>query len=212
MLKRNYWEDKQRSYLSVIKNALPELKKESETLKLVGEDEISRQLYLIIEAYLLSSEGEKLQMQLPSFQSQSQPIKTDKVKQKREDKRPDFLWSYVDYSNKTRRDFYIECKRLTKSKSVYCKNYVKEGINRFITKEWSYGLNCNLGLIVAYVQNLTPDECLDSIKINTDKCFIPELKKVSRTRKGLYHYNHSLKRTGIPHDPIELNHFWIEIG
>ena len=210
MLKRNYWLDKQLSYMTVFQNSLPSLSKDAKKLKLVGEDEISRQLYLIMEKFLLTDRAQSLNLGLPNFQTHSQPVPEDKKKKKREDKKPDFLWSYVDYLAKKRRDFHIECKRLTDPKSKFCKAYVEEGVLRFVLKEWSYGLNCSVGLMVGYVQNLSVDECLTSIKKSTEENSIPVIKIVDDVN-GITRLSHRFKRKNITYSPFELNHFWVKL-
>jgi len=215
MLKKNFWKERQQVYLQIFKESLPILQDKSslEEKKYTTEDDISRDLSFAIEDVVFSERYKGKELGLPTFQAHAQPLSSDKIKMKREDKCPDFLWTYVDYANKKRLDYYVECKRLRVDITHHCREYVVNGLNRFINKEWSYGINCNSGLMIGYIEGVDIDECLLKIGDYLLNNKIPPLISVhSDPKRGIYYQIHSIDRSEVVFSPFELCHYFVKIG
>ncbi len=209
MITKNTWQKRQNSYLDVLLTSLPILqaKGKKRNGSYAEEDDISRELYLAIQKVIFSPRFRKKKLDLPTFQSNIQPNPKNKVKVKSEDKRPDFLWSHIDYVNRKRLDFHIECKRLRPDKTYHCREYVMSGILRFITEEWSYGVDCENGLMIGYIENLTIDECIQKISEYLAANDIPAMSLRNTNNKCLSKYLHTLDRNSINRPPIALHHY-----
>jgi len=215
MLRKNFWYNMQIAYLQVCRDSAFILHQKSliEKKKYTNEDDISRDFYFAIEEVVYSSNYIKQKLNLPTFQANSQPLAIDKIKVKREDKRPDFMWSYFDYVNRQRLDFHIECKRLRRDKNHHCKEYVYNGVNRYLDKEWSYGLHCEMGLMIGYVEELIIEDCVAQIENNLKKLSLPTLQKltVEDYDAEIVFLHHKVDRVDIPKSPFELHHYLIKI-
>lgn len=215
MLRKNYWKKRQLSYLKVFSDSLPIFQErcKNRLANFKHEDEISRELSFAIEEIVFQTQSPYLNIGLPSFQVYGQPDSKDIVKDKREDKCPDFLWTYVDYVNKARRDFFVECKRLREDETVHCREYVVSGLKRFTEKEWSYGHNCEIGLIIGYVEGLKLDDCVTKIRTYLKKEKIVDITNTygNVLVDNVVQYKHSLKRVDIVSSPFELHHYLVSI-
>lgn len=213
MLKKDYWQKRQLLYLRAFKDALPILQQKSikKKVKYINEDDISRDLYLALGNVIFNGRYKHLQLGLPNFQTQSQPNLKDKRKAKREDKRPDFLWTYIDYVNRDRRDFYAECKRLKEDKTYHCREYVKNGLNRFLEKDWSYGFGCENGLMIGYVEEISINDCLSKIKEYLKETGIPSIAPYQKAGKNKSYLKHTLNRKNIHSLRFDLYHYLVEI-
>ncbi|MDB5227770.1 MAG: hypothetical protein JWN78_1963 [Bacteroidota bacterium] len=211
MLKKNYWKERQKKYLEVFENSLPGLQVLTKAKTYDNEDDISRALCFAVQDTVFCSKYEDLG--LPTFQVYAQPISADKVKVKREDKCPDFLWTYVDYVNKQRRDFYVECKRLRKDSTVHSREYVLNGLKRFVEKEWSYGFGCNYGLMIGYVEGIPISEFIDKVSKYLTQQKMSSLALVLASASGdIECHTHKLHRKGIPFTPIDVYHYLVVIS
>jgi len=202
-------------YLQVCRDSALILQRKNfmEKKNYADENDISRDLYFAIHEVVFSAKYNKQRLDVPTFQANAQPSVKDKIKVKREDKCPDFLWSYFDYVNRRRRDFHIECKRLRKEKNYHCREYVNNGLNRYLDKEWSYGLDCEKGLMIGYVEELAIEECIAEIEQNLTKMALPILQKLVMDINfvEVVFLYHVLDRTDIPITPFELHHYLIKI-
>lgn len=215
MLKKSFWKDRQLSYLQVFSDALPILQQRchNRTADFESEDEISRELSFAIEQVVFQAKYRHSDIGLPTFQVYGQPDSKDIKKVKREDKCPDFIWTYVDYVNKARRDFVVECKRLRDDETHHCREYVTNGLKRFTVKEWSYGYCCQIGLIIGYVEGLKLDNCITKIRSYLIKENIVDITNVRGDvlLDDIVHYKHTLNRIDIAFSPFELHHYLVSI-
>lgn len=213
MLASNYWIRRQQDYLAVVKASLPLFQEKVASCSLVNEDAISRELYFSIHEVVFRPEFVSKELGLPTFQANNQPKPTSKFKLKAEDKRPDFLWSYIDYINKSRRDFHIECKRLRENKTTYCREYVYNGLNRFLYKEWSYGDGCHMGLMVGYVESVSIYSCVEKISEYLMNESISPFNDVSGidVNSKLAFLKHTITRPNIAESPFDLHHYFVVI-
>lgn len=214
MLKKNFWKERQTIYLSVFKQALPILqhKSSSRVIPYKNEDDISRDLsFAVQEVVFLINQATGKEYGIPYFQPQAQPSPSDKLKIKREDKRPDFLWGYVDYVNKQSLNYFVECKRLRPDLGHHCREYVVNGLKRFLDKEWSYGIYCESGLLIGYLEGVPVSDCISKIGSYLTESSVPSLVSVE-SKSGFEYLVHTIDRKEIPVSPIQMNHYLVVIN
>ena len=124
------------------------------------------------------------------YEANNQPDADDSIRAKREYKRPDFQWGICDTNetNPERMDkFYtLEAKRLgspSSSQWILNKNYILNGINRFILVEWGYGKSVSSGAMIGYIQNMELKEILNNEK---GGLFLPFLSTVPKAKHGQF--------------------------
>lgn len=139
----------------------------------------------------------------------------------RERKKPDFKWGFVDHSCEDQlkgdRDFDIECKRLGKPTSSSWKlnrQYVQDGIRRFITDEHRYGEDESSGAMIGYVENMGLVDILNEVNgaIIENSEPIPPLSSDTGDwqEQDTIRFDHVLIRP-FPVSPFHLWHFWIDL-
>ncbi|MEE4356904.1 MAG: hypothetical protein V2I97_10570 [Desulfococcaceae bacterium] len=153
------------------------------------------------------------------------PYDRSAVSVERERKIPDFKWGFADhtaydaqeYPFKGDRDFDIECKRLgnpTSQSWKLNKQYVKDGIRRFVTNEHRYGEDESSGAMIGYIENMEFDSILNEVNaaITANPELIPLLSAPSEgwKKKAVSHLFHDLERP-FPVSPFHLWHFWIDL-
>ena len=128
------WATREARCFSIIERALWLLRQFQDLPE--TEVELNRQLYfcLLKATRELYPEDEIA----PITECNNQPDPDDEARAKREQKRPDFQWIYLDRyesdPHRSSKQFVVECKRLGKSSRsdwVLNLNYVNHGINRF---------------------------------------------------------------------------------
>jgi hypothetical protein len=184
------------------------------------EDEISlnRELHFcFVEAtYRL-----KLNHHLPMQEGKNPPDPDDEERAKREDKIPDFYWQFSDHTvidpRRCARRFVLECKRLgkpTSSRWILNKNYVQNGIRRFVFEEHGYGKGDESGAMVGYVQNMEFDVILLEVNaaIETSPEPIPTLPAPAGgwIVNGISRLDHIFERSFLQ-TPFHLWHLWVDL-
>lgn len=106
----------------------------------------------------------------PEWEKPIQPKSNADLGHSKKRKRPDFSCSFRNYSAQNHEeawlDYHLECKRLGKPSSpgyYLNKNYVNEGIIRFVDPQYRYGEGTNSGAMIGYVQNMDTDDILKEI-------------------------------------------------
>lgn len=215
LLSANLWARRQAHFTRVVIRALELLRE----LAPEGEETtINRQLYfcLLKASRELDPEGVH---PAPLTECCNQPDPDDIVRATRENKRPDFSWTYLDPHEpdaaRSSIQFVLECKRLgrpTRSDWILTKNYVEHGIQRFVDPHWAYGKRFPSALMIAYWQSLSGEELLTVIN-----CLLEEkgLTSISLSGRGwqiccITELSHMLVRT-FPQSPFQLIHFWIDL-
>lgn len=139
----------------------------------------------------------------------------------RERKKPDFKWGLVDHTCedelKGDRDFDIECKRLGKPTSSSWrlnKQYVQDGIRRFITNEHRYGEDESSGAMIGYIENMEFDDILYEVNAEIAASIKP-IPQLSQSDEGWQEYatsrlDHEFDRP-FPQSPFHLWHFWVDL-
>jgi hypothetical protein len=154
----------------------------------------------------------------PGAECCNQPDPDDKVRARREQKRPDFQWIYVDRyepdARRSSRQFVVECKRLgeaTRADWVLNRNYTDHGIERFRDPEWAYAKGMQTGAMVGYWQSMEGEEVLSKVNEGCHTRSIPDLILVGAWRpNGTSRFEHSLERP-FEVSPFRLHHLWVDL-
>lgn len=158
----------------------------------------------------------------PVQEACNQPDPDDPSRAKRESKRPDFQWVYLDPhepdAKRASRQFIIECKRLGDSGDanwVLNENYVAHGVVRFVHPDWSYAKGFPSALMVGYWQSMPMSKVLGEVNqtLAFSKAPLPKLANAGActSMSGLVEFSHFLSRP-FPINPLELVHFWVDVG
>jgi len=184
----------------------------------VKEDSISRKL----DKYIRKA-NEKLRKDnahvdnLPIFQAQNQPDHNLPEGNHAERKKPDFLWQWYDDGEaqdyKRYKEYAIECKRLDKAKSEFCKHYVTRGVCRFINPEHSYSKHSSSGTMIGYIQGGEGKEILTKVNAEAGSNRLPGIKLSPKgwKKNGVSRLDHELDRPKVPPTPFQLRHFWLDL-
>jgi hypothetical protein len=154
----------------------------------------------------------------PVIECCNQPDPDDGARARREQKRPDFQWVYLDrYESdpqKSSRQFVVECKRLgtpPRSDWVLNLNYIEHGIARFRHPDWAYAKRAGSGAMIGYIQSMTPPAILVAVN---DECRDKTLTDLALTNAwvpaGTTRLEHTFERS-FEISPIRLHHFWIDL-
>ena len=154
----------------------------------------------------------------PVPECNNQPDPNDESRAKREHKRPDFQWIYIDRyepdPHRSSKQFVVECKRLGNSGRadwVLNLNYVTLGIRRFHDPVWAYAQRFPSGAMVGYWQNTDAQQLLDEVNAETRNHHLPAL-----ILEGPWNLNdvsqlaHVFDRP-VPISPFTLQHLWIDL-
>jgi hypothetical protein len=151
------------------------------------------------------------------FQELSIQPKNDTSYENSEDARPDLTIIQLvdDISSDGGLDFHIECKRLGSSTSPsweYNKKYVENGIRRFISDSFHYGIDSPSGAMVGYIEDMEFDDILTQVNQAIDQQLkIDNLAKtMDWQEKSTTHLNHSFERS-FEKSPFKLHHLWIDL-
>ena len=148
----------------------------------------------------------------------NQPDLDDAVRSKREDKRPDFQWTFTDPHEpdirRSAKQFVCECKRLgspTSREWVLNANYVTNGVCRFADKAWGYGQRFASGVMVGYWQTMEPDAIRNEVNATARKHGLPNLALTGGWQPGgVSKLEHSFARS-FPISPFRLDHLWVDV-
>jgi hypothetical protein len=154
----------------------------------------------------------------PVTECNNQPDPDDEARARRELKRPDFQWIYLDryeanaqYSSK---QFVVECKRLGKAIRadwVFNVNYVHHGIVRFKDPEWAYAKRFPSGVMVGYWQDMEAHDVLSDVNEEIGKISLTDIVLVGTWNPGgVSRCEHAIERT-FDISPFKLHHLWIDL-
>ena len=213
-LTNKLWATREAKFLSIIERALTMLREADDPPE--TEVELNRRLYF----YLLTASLELYpdDVVAPITECNNQPDADDEARARREQKRPDFQWIYLDRyepdPQRSSKQFVIECKRLGKaprSDWVLNVNYTENGIRRFLDPEWAYAKQAPSGAMLGYWQSMEGEEVLREVNEGCHRRSIPNLVLVgSWSSKGIGSFEHDLKRP-FPISPFKLHHLWIDL-
>lgn len=204
--------------LSFILLALVRLR-EMDTLP-EDENEINRLLSLCFREIneVLAETNEHFD-HLPMHETRIQPHQLHDEDTGCEDKRPDFQWQFRDAQETDwmlrQKSYTIECKRLGKRTSGHNLNrdYVINGVRRFLLREWSYGEFCRSGVLIGYVQNLALERITEEIDKALQSYKLPVFGVVSPSfdRRNLFRVDQLLDRTEYQPYQFSIKHLWLDV-
>ncbi|MBN2093608.1 hypothetical protein JW964_28560 [candidate division KSB1 bacterium] len=216
----NTWENFRNTIFAVIREALC-LLRESENLPQIEDSptraNLNRKLYYCFREICHRKE---LNYHLPTLNGKNPPVDELAEPDPRENKLPDFQWHFIDHTADAAYcacHFVVECKRLGKPSSPTWnlnQNYVKNGINRFISPEHGYGKGDDTCGMIGYVQSMSFGEILDEInteiKINAEEISTLVPPKSGWTESGVSEIEQMLTRV-FQISPFVLWHLWIDL-
>jgi hypothetical protein len=229
-LGQNTWGKQKELAIEVLLLALAKLQTESN----LPQDEklLSRKLYIYYQQanheIWVSSKGKKGFEYLPVQESNNPPSIDDEERAKREDKIPDlFLCTFQDHVEIIRtgkilsgqKYLVAECKCLGKTRKSgwnLNRNYIENGVLRFILEEYGYAQDQDLGIMVGYVQNMDFSDILQEVNTysnsNTKNLPItPLLLSVQGWQQaGISFLAHKINRK-FPISPFPLQHYWVDL-
>ncbi|HIJ72528.1 MAG TPA: hypothetical protein HPP83_00355 [Candidatus Hydrogenedentes bacterium] len=216
---QNQWENHERRVLKVFARAL-ELLRDGDEFD-VPEDKLNRRLLSCVRSanYQLNERGEGLESPV-IYEANNQPDADDEQRAKREDKRPDFQWGFIDHSEEDpqRQDkFYvIECKRLgapVRRSWVFNENYVGKGIIRFVQAGYGYGKSAPSGAMVGYIRNTLAADILSEVNRHATRAGLQKLVVTgdSKGEKDISRLDQRLDRPEVLPTPFLLRHLWVDL-
>jgi len=214
------WQTFERDVLEIVGIALEMLRNLPELS--AAEDPINRKLYqLIIWDALNEWERQTGHVMIQGlfYEARNQPDPFDEEKMSREDQRPDFQWRFRDMKRSmgvNHLDYTIECKRLGRPSSstwILNRNYITEGILRFIVKDHGYGHRCISGLMIGYVQSMEPADVLLEVNRYGAEHDVPEitLHENAWSESKPNRLDHELNRPDLTPQRFSLRHLWIDV-
>jgi hypothetical protein len=181
-----------------------------------SEIELNRQFYFC----LLAATRELFPDEevAPVVECNNQPDPDDEARARREQKRPDIQWVYLDRyetdPQRSSKQFVVECKRLgtaPRSDWVLNTNYVSNGIARFREADWAYAKLSSSGAMVGYWQSMQPDDVLIEVNTECAKQSFPHLGPAGGwVIGGTSRFEHGFNRS-FEVSPFTLHHFWIDL-
>ncbi|HMN15950.1 MAG TPA: hypothetical protein PKD55_26845 [Bellilinea sp.] len=208
------WQNREAKCLAIIARALVLFRQRDSFPE--SEVELNREFYfcLIAASRELYPDDEVA----PVTECCNQPDSDDGARARREQKRPDFQWIYLDrYESDPQRSskqFVVECKRLgdpPRADWVLNLNYIGHGIARFRHPEWAYAKRAGSGAMIGYIQTMEPPTILLAVNTGCRSQSFPDLSPVgSWETGGTTRLDHSFDRS-FEISPIRLHHFWIDL-
>ncbi len=208
------WQNRETKCLAIIARALDLFRQRDSFPE--SEIQLNREFYfcLIAASQALYPDDEVA----PVLECCNQPDPEDGARARREQKRPDFQWIYLDrYETDPQRrskQFVVECKRLgdpPRADWVLNLNYIEHGIARFRHPDWAYAKRAESGAMIGYIQTMTPPEILVAVNAECRSNSLPDLNLVDPwVIGGTTRLDHSFDRS-FEISPIRLHHFWIDV-
>lgn len=211
------WERHEHRVLAALTLALEKLAEEEN----IPEDEINlnrRLSQCVLHAVRELDPDGSVYVSPPVWECNNQPDPDDETRGKREDKRPDCLWGYMDHlaeASRSARHYVLECKRLGKPVRpdwVFNQNYINNGVVRFIDESHGYGKSCASGAMVGYIQSMEPDDILAEVNSACVNGAPPHIVMSTCAWKlsGVSRLDHTFERSFYK-SPFALRHLWVDL-
>jgi len=219
----NLWKRHVECVLRVMAGALKRL---SERLELPDKEEgLDRWLYLDArEEYLHLPDDKRPNNFNLISKSENPPREESDIGEQWTLTKPDFKWrlcnNLATTPNELAMDFDIESKRLGKPTSpswILNREYVESGIARFILATHRYGNGVDSGLMIGYIQTMTPMDILKKINRHLRE-YTPKKIPILSFRKADFEENkiaktsQLIKKRCFPPVQFTLYHLWIDLG
>lgn len=210
------WERHERRVIAAFTLALEKLVQEEDPPE--DENALNRRLYFYLLQAIRELHPDGSFSSTPELECNNQPDVDDKKRSRREHKRPDFQWGYIDHladASRSARHYVLECKRLGKpvrSDWVLNQNYINHGVLRFINESHGYGKSCASGAMIGYIQSMEPDDILAEINATCVNSTLPEIT-VSASGwvvSGVNRLEHTFARS-FCESPFALRHLWADL-
>ena len=154
----------------------------------------------------------------PSTECNNQPDFDDEARVKREHKRPDFQWIFLDRyepdAERSSKQFVVECKRLgnpPRATWVLNCNYVNHGIKRFKDPKHAYAKRFASAAMVGYWQDMEAPQILAEVNEESHKGGLSAVLLTGNWKSGaVSHLQHTFERP-FAISPITLKHLWIDL-
>lgn len=154
----------------------------------------------------------------PAAEANNQPSPDDPERTPRENKRPDFQWSFQDDQAedlaRATRAYVVECKRLGQAIGTWAlnANYVAHGVNRFVDQSHLYGKDDIGGAMIGYVQSMDVEPIWSEVTQELAQAGLTALPKPGLfSESSVLHFaSHDLTRLDAM-SPFELHHFWVDL-
>jgi hypothetical protein len=208
------WLKRETACVSILERALL-LLRDSESLP-QAETDLNRLFYFCL---LRASRELHPETELaPTPECNNQPDPDDEARARREQKRPDFQWIYLDRyeadPQRSSKQFVVECKRLgnpPRADWVLNLNYVNHGIMRFRDPAWAYAKRFPSGAMVGYWQSMDAGQVLEEINQESHKNSLPDLLLTGGWAIGsASNLEHTFDRP-FEISPFRLRHLWIDL-
>ncbi|MEY9536897.1 hypothetical protein [Sinorhizobium fredii] len=208
------WRNREAKCLAIIARGLAILQQRESFPE--SEVELNREFYFcLIEASRDLYPDDEV---APVTECCNQPDPDDDARARREQKRPDFQWIYLDRyepdPQRSSKQFVVECKRLgdpPRSDWILNLNYIEHGIARFRHPDWAYAKRAESGAMIGYIQSMTPPAILADVNIECRSRSFPDLTPEGAWLTGeTTRLDHVFER-GFEVSPIRLHHFWIDL-
>lgn len=211
------WGRHEQRVLAALTLALEKLKEEAN----IPEDEVGLNRRLsdcVLRAIRELDPDGSIYVSPPMWECNNQPDPDDETRAKREDKRPDCHWGYIDHladASRSARHYVLECKRLgepVRSNWVLNRNYINHGIIRFIDESHGYGKSCASGAMIGYVQNMELDDILAEVNSACMNGNPPHIVISTDGWKlsGVSRLDHAFERS-FYESPFALRHLWVDL-
>jgi hypothetical protein len=215
LLSRNLWTKRTSRFLAILERALQLLA--CQTGLEISEVALNRRLHFcLLQA---SRELYPAEECAPTSECNNQPDPGDEVRTRREDKRPDFQWMFLDRyepdTDRSQMQFVVECKRLgvpSRADWILNANYVAHGVWRFVAPEWGYAKRFPSAAMVGYWQTMEAGEILREVNEAAAKHTLTalELGRNGWKKGSVSTLVHQFDRH-IPISPFLLHHLWVDL-
>jgi hypothetical protein len=213
LLAHKIWAKREAKCLSIIERALSLLRAARDLPE--TEVQLNRWLYFCLLA--ASRELYPDDEIAPVAECNNQPDPDNKARVKREQKRPDYQWIFLDRyepdAQRSSRQFVVECKRLGKPSRadwVLNLNYSNHGVSRFRDPEWAYAKLMQSGAMIGYWQDMEKD-VLQEVNGGCQSNSLPDLILVGAWNPGnISRLEHILERS-FEISPFKLHHLWVDL-
>jgi hypothetical protein len=218
------WSNFEKCALEVLELSLKMLRDKPtlpEAEDLPDGDNLNRQLCVCIHEVVRKWELEREEelpfpLNLKRDQTKQPDFENIKEFQDFERTKPDFQWGFTDRlgrdatNNSYFKNYDIECKRLGDKK--FPKEYIVNGVMRFIKKSHCYGQFTSSGIMIGYVQNLDFEAILNKVNKVASSNSLPKLLPASESwNEDITRLDHRLDRLDIEPTPFDLRHLWVDL-
>jgi hypothetical protein len=155
----------------------------------------------------------------PDPEGKNPPDAADERRAAREDKMPDFRWSFIDHAatdpRRGARHLIVECKRLgrlPRADWVLNDNYIHHGVLRFVHPEHGYAKGEVSAAMVGYIESMDPGIILKEVNAAAILSSIATITDPSAGWRvdGVSRLEQTVARPS-PQVALALRHLWVDL-